>query len=142
MFRVYVIKPHPPYKSVFYKMCRAFKYKIIEIANIGKIEIGVKDTIVVFCPDSKDNPDWVKIESLKDFEHPEDSLYVFGTDIDGDVLQEIEDWIPDVKDKIRFVTIPMAKYEKDTNEGVQSIWGCSACAIALYDRFIKRKEYD
>ena len=128
--RVYVIRPIPAYKQLFTKMCRGFGFEYKEIQNIG--QVAERENIIVFHPKDHNDPDWVKTESLVDFEHPENAVYVFGADINGDIIQEIEEWSGDIKDKIRFVRIPL---KEGTNTG--ALWSVSACAIALYERFTK-----
>lgn len=114
-------------------MCRGFGFEYKEIQNFG--QVAERENIIVFHPKDHNDPDWVKTESLEGLEHDDNTVYVFGKDIGGDVVAEIEEWSGDIKDKIRFVSIPL---KEGTNTG--AIWSVSACAIALYERFTKRNK--
>ncbi len=130
--RVYVIRPIEGYKQLYTKLCRGFGFEYKEIENFG--QIAERENIIVFHPKDHNDPDWVKTEPLEHLEHDDKAVYVFGKDVGGDVIAEIEEWSGDIKDKIRFVRIPL-------KEGSTSaLWSCSACAIALYERFTKRNK--
>ena len=130
--KVYVIRPIKEYKQLFTKLCRGFGYEYKEIQNFG--QVAERENIIVFHPKDHNDPDWVKTESIEHLEHDDNAVYVFGADINGYVVDEIEEWSGDIKDKIRFVTIPL-------KEGTTSaLWSCSACAIALYERYTKRSK--
>ena len=85
-------------------MCKAFGFTFKEIQNIGQVE--ERENLIIFHPNFIDNPDWVKVERLDELEHSENAVYIFGED-DGKVLKQIEEWSGDIKDKFRFVMIPM-----------------------------------
>lgn len=129
--RVYVIRPIREHKQLFTKLCRGFGFEYKEIQNFG--QVAERENIIVFHPKDNDDPDWIKTEPLEGLEHDDSSVYVFGADINGYVIDEIEEWSGDIKDKIRFVTIPL---KEGTN--TMALWAVSACAIALYERFTKR----
>ena len=131
--KAYVIRPSREHKQLFTKLCRGFGFEYKEIQNFG--QVAERENIIIFHPKDNDDPDWVKTEPLEGLEHDDNAVYVFGADINGYVVDEIEEWSGDIKDKIRFVSIPL---KEGTN--TMALWAVSACAIALYERFTKRNK--
>jgi len=128
--KAYIIRPTVSHRQLFTKLCRGFGFEYKEIQNIG--QVAERENIIIFHPKDHNDPDWVKTESLEGLKHDDNAVYVFGADIGGDIIAEIEEWSGDIKDKFRFVIIPLKERTNTT-----ALWAVSACAIALYERFTK-----
>ncbi len=116
MITVYAIKPDNP--KLFKAICLAFSYKFKKIDSIKEINT---DKEIIILHDKKG-------ENLKDFEHPKEAYYVFGAD-EGNLIQEIHRFKPEIEDKVKFVRIesyPCCSFHASV-----------ACGIVLHDRFMK-----
>ncbi len=122
MTTVYAIRPEGS-SHIFQQMCAGFKVDYKEINHISEVE---GNNIIVFHPQTIDNPNWVKLEDFNTFKHEKDASYVFGSD-EGNIVDDIE--CHNMKNLVRFVYIPC-------KNGL-NLHATTACAIALYDLYME-----
>ena len=94
-----------------------FDVSVMRLDTYKEFEQHIPEYTLVFLVDSVPN-----IQSLKDYKHPENAIYIFGdnSEFDKSFYNEVKDIKGD------FVAIPCKMIKDDY-----------ACAIVLYDRLIK-----
>ena len=139
MVTIVAIRPIKSEKGQSYieTLTQAFESDYMELEDMNGLPEDDKQVVIFHPRKYDDNPDWLtpeKVENFNDFDFPEVAYYVFNSDYDSDIIQDISDNFPPLKDKARWVRIPTVKWERG---GFTSIHAQTACAIVLWERWKK-----
>jgi len=130
MLTVVSVKPTDDYFDI---ITNGFEVENKKVGNLGQLDFDLDRPIIIFHPRTHDdNAEWLppdRIEDFMDFDFPKDCYLVFGADYNYKIIEEIEEYQPDLIEYSRWVKIPTEK------SSFKSLHAHQTAAIVLWEYY-------
>jgi len=111
--------------SFFDNIARGTGVNILHLTSIKELRED-PSKVIIFHSEQDDKEDWLKFEEFSQFDFPEGTYWVFGSD-SGNIIRDIRDG-QQIYKQCRFISIPR-------KQGFKVYFAHCAATIVLWERF-------